>query len=232
VMLDSDLRIRRFTPPAKQTLNLIPTDVGRPISDLKLNMDIPNLEHLIREVLDTLNIKELEAQDHEGRWYATRIHPYRTTENKIDGVLITLVDVDVFKRGMEQLKTARDYADAIAETIREPLLILDADLHVRAANRAFYRTFRVSPAETEDRLIYDLGNGQWNIPALRALLEQILPGHTEFHDFVVDHTFPTVGPKRMLLNARRIDQENSRTPLIVLAIEDVTGRESHSEGAL
>jgi two-component system CheB/CheR fusion protein len=232
VMLDRDLRIRRFTPPARQTLNLIPTDVGRPISDLKLNMDIPNLEHLIREVLDTLNIKELEAQDNEGRWYATRIHPYRTTENKIDGVLITLVDIDVFKRGMEQLKTARDYADAIAETIREPLLILDEDLHVRAANRAFYRTFQVSPAETEDRLIYDLGNGQWNIPELRALLEQILPGHTEFHDFVVEHTFPTIGPKRMLLNVRRIDQENSRTPSIILAIEDVTGRESQSEGAL
>jgi two-component system CheB/CheR fusion protein len=232
VMLDRDLRIRRFTPPAKQTLNLIPTDVGRPISDLKLNMDIPNLERLIREVLDTLIIKELEAQDHEGHWYATRIHPYRTTENKIDGVLITLVDIDTLKRGMEQLKTARDYADAVVETVREPLLILDADLHVRAANRAFYRFFQVSPAETEDRLIYDLGSGQWNIPALRALLEQILSGHTEFHDFVVDHTFPTIGAKRMLLNARQVDQEKSLPPLILLALEDATGRESRSEGAL
>jgi hypothetical protein len=81
-------------------------------------------------------------------------------------------------------------------------------------------------------LIYDLGSGQWNIPALRALLEQILSGHTEFHDFVVDHTFPTIGAKRMLLNARQVDQEKSLPPLILLALEDATGRESRSEGAL
>ena len=103
-------------------------------------------------------------------------------------------------------------------------MVLDATLHVLMANRYFYECFQVTPQETEAHRLYDLGNGQWNIPALRHLLEEILPHHTAFDDFEVMHTFPHLGPKRMLLNARQIVRTHGTPPLILLAIEDITTR--------
>src|SRR3984957_20845709 len=98
----------------------------------------------------------------------------------------------------------QNYAQNIVDTVREPLLILDATLRVRSANRAFYQTFHVSPGETEGRLIYELGNGQWDIPDLRTLLEEIVPKSSVFDDFELAHTFPIIGRRASLANARRL----------------------------
>ncbi len=122
-------------------------------------------------------------------------------------------------------KTFLEIFKSALSSIREPLLVLDSDLRVLAANHAFYHTFGVKPDETEGALIYDLGNRQWDIPKLRELLEEILPQNTEFHDFEVEHDFEGLGPKIMHLNARRIYKEADQTQLILLAIEDVTERE-------
>lgn len=124
-----------------------------------------------------------------------------------------------------QMQEARDFADAIVETIREPLLVLDADLRVQRANQAFYRRFQVKPADTEHRRIFELGDGYWNIPALRTLLEELLPTNHFFTDYEVDHTFPGIGRRIMLLNAHRIDN----VPLILLAMEDITARKRVEE---
>jgi chemotaxis protein methyltransferase CheR len=113
----------------------------------------------------------------------------------------------------------------ILGSIREPLILLDRELKVVTANHTFYRTFSVKPDETEGVLIYDLGNRQWDIPRLRELLEDILPQNTSFHDFEVEHTFETIGPKIMHLNARRIYGAGDQTDMILLAIEDVTERQ-------
>jgi len=115
------------------------------------------------------------------------------------------------------------YAQDIVDTVREPLLVLDATLRVRSANRAFYDTFQVSTEETEGRLVYELGNGQWDIPALRTLLEQIVPRFTVFEDFEIEHSFPVIGRRVMLLNARKL-RAGRHDELMVLAIEDVTER--------
>lgn len=115
-------------------------------------------------------------------------------------------------------------ADCIVDTVREPMLVLSADLRVRRANRSFYRTFKVTPDETLDRLVYDLGNQQWDIPWLRKLLEEVLPQDTAFDDFEVQHDFPAIGRKYMLLNARRICGKDNQTEFILLAIEDTTER--------
>src|SRR6185369_12316015 len=112
----------------------------------------------------------------------------------------------------------------IVETVREPILVLSADLRVRRANPSFYRTFKVTPEETVDRLVYDLGNRQWDIPSLRKLLEEVLPQNTAFDDFEVEHVFPAIGRKYMLLNARRICGKDNQTEFILLAIEDTTER--------
>ncbi len=123
------------------------------------------------------------------------------------------------------------YAQDIVDTVREPLLILDETLRVRSANRAFYRTFHVSSDETEGRLIYELGNGQWDSPALRLLLEDIVPRDTVFEDFELEHTFPVIGRRVMLLNARKL-QEGQHGELLVLAMEDVTPRKRAEEALL
>ena len=125
----------------------------------------------------------------------------------------------------------QNYAQNIVDTVREPLLILDATLRVRSANRAFYQTFHVSPGETEGRLIYELGNGQWDIPDLRTLLEDIIPTSSVFDDFELEHTFPMIGRRVMLLNARKL-QTGHEGELLVLAMEDVTARKRAEEALL
>ena len=122
----------------------------------------------------------------------------------------------------------QNYAMNIVDTVREPLLILDTTLRVRSANRAFYQTFHVSSEETENRLIYELGNGQWDIPALRTLLEDVVPKSSVFNDFELEHTFPVIGRRVMLLNARKL-LAGHHGELLVLAMEDVTARKRAEE---
>ncbi len=124
---------------------------------------------------------------------------------------------------------AREYAESIVDTVREPLLVLDADLRVISASRPFYETFKVTPEETEGQLLYDLGNRQWDIPALRKLLEKILPENTSIEGYEVEHDFADIGQKTMLLNARRISLQANKTQTVLLAIEDITERKRAEE---
>lgn len=129
---------------------------------------------------------------------------------------------------IHQLEEARDYAEAIVDTMREPLVVLDEKLRVITANRSFYKIFHVNKKETEHKLIYRLGNGQWDNPKLRDLLEKILPTESFFQDFEIEHEFPEIGKRIVLLNARKIIQKNNNKPMILLAIEDVTEKK-HTE---
>ncbi len=225
VMLGPDLRIRRFNPTAQEMLNLIPGDVGRPLSDLKLPLEVDDLKGLLTEVMDNLVVKEVEVRNQQGRWYSLRLRPYRTLDQRIDGVVLALVDIDALKRSLEEVEEARNYAQGIVETLREPLLVLNGDLRVISANSAFYQFFKDVPQETENRLIYELGDHQWDIPALRNLLEEILPKDSVFQDFRVDFDFPAIGRRTMLLNARRLHRNSGREDLILLALEDITVRQ-------
>jgi signal transduction histidine kinase/DNA-binding response OmpR family regulator len=138
-------------------------------------------------------------------------------------LVLAMEDVTERRRAEADLKAIETYAQNIVETVREPLLILDSTLRVRSGNRAFYQTFKVSAEETEERLIYELGNGQWDIPALRTLLEDIIPASSVFDDFELEHDFPGLGRRVMLLNARQL-QAGHHGELLVLAMEDVTER--------
>ena len=222
VMLSPDLRIRRFTPPAEKVLNLIPADVGRPITDLKPTLAVPDLAALITTAMETLSMVEQDVQDQHGRWYGLRIRPYRTHSNQIDGAVLALLDIDDVKRSLTVAQEARDFSEAIVTTVREPLLVLTADLCVTAANRSFFEKFHVAKKETIGHHIYELGNRQWDIPRLHKLLKAILTKNIAFHDFAVDHNFPNIGQRSMLLNARRLQRAGQSAPLILLAIEDLT----------
>ena len=129
-----------------------------------------------------------------------------------------------YKNKMKELEIqdALEYTEGIINIVREPLIILYEDLSVALANRSFYQAFKAKPEETEGQHIYDLGNRQWDIPKLRELLEDILPKTTSFDNFEVEHDFPDIGKRIMLVNARRIYLKTNRRKLILLAIEDIT----------
>jgi two-component system CheB/CheR fusion protein len=229
LMVGIDLRVRRMTPVAERVLNLAPGDIGRPLGDLRLSVEIPHLETLLRDVIETLSPQEREIEARDGRWYSVRVRPYRTADNKIDGAIMSFVDIDAARRAWEQATVARDQAEAIIATVREPLVVLDADLRVVTANRSFYESFRVASPETERRSLFEIGNRQWNIPALRKLLEEVLLRGSAVSDFEVEHDFETIGRRTVLLNARRLRSSTAQSGAILLAIEDVTERRSAEE---
>lgn len=122
----------------------------------------------------------------------------------------------------ELWNVAWTYIRTVVDTLREPFLILDQDLKVLSANRTFYAVFHVTQEETEGKRVYKLGDGQWDIPKLKILLEDILPQNTFFEDFKVEHDFPKIGKKIMMLNARRIYTAGEKRPIMLLAMEDIT----------
>lgn len=222
VMVGRDLRVRRFTRAIEPMLNLIASDVGRPITDFHPQVELPDLRRLLLDAMEGGNRTPRDIRDSHGRWYSLRILPSVGPDGKTDGAVMVLIDIDAAKRG-------QDFAEAIVETVREPLVILNQHLQVVKANKTFYATFQSAQEETEGRLIYDLGNGQWNIPKLRELLENILPTHSTFRDFEVTHKFDRVGRKVMLLNASEIFNPNAQARTILLAIEDTTDRKQAEE---
>ena len=222
VMLDRELRIRMFTPVAEKVLGLRSGDVGRSVTELNLGIQVDRLQQQVEEVLDRLETKETAITTRNGSVYLMRTRPYRSVDDRIDGAVVALVDITEREATQQALEEARVYAESIVDAVREPLIVLDGNLRVVSANPAFYRTFHVERDATEGRLIYELGNGQWDIPPLRTLLEEIIPRDAKFDDFEVEHEFPEIGHRKMVLNARRIDQGAGRKQLILLAMEDVT----------
>ena len=175
VIAGSDLRIRRYTAGAERLMHVGPTDVGRRISDLTANVDVPELEKLIAEVVDTRVVQEREVRDAAGCWYSMLVRPYETAEHTCSGAVIVYQDINDRKHRAERVDAARRYADAIVETVREGLLVLDDTFRVQRANRAFYEMFQTNAAETESRSLFELGEGHWDIPPLRALREEAIP---------------------------------------------------------
>ena len=222
VMMGRNLRIRTFTPAAGQVLRLHAADIGRSISDVNLPISVPDLEALLREAIDTVSPKEREVQDRDGCWYALSIRPYQTMDHAIDGAVLMLADIDARKRSEQATIAARDYAEAIIKTVREPLVVLDERLTVVTANQAFYEFFHMTPQDTESHFVFAIGGRQWDIPALRALLDDVFAKNAAFEDFEITADFSDLGIKTLVLNARPVRGAEAR--LALLAFEDDSGR--------
>lgn len=195
VVLGVDGRIRRFTAAAGKLLGLLAGDVGRPLGQLKTAVELPETVALVAQVMRDEHAIEREVHGADGKSFQMCIHPYRTADNRIDGAVLVLFDVDELRKVQSELREERDYARAIVETVRESLLVLDGQFRVLSANAAFYATFRVAPNDTVGRVVFDLGNGQWNIPELHERLATSLAGGAEVIDFEVRHEFETLDSK-------------------------------------
>jgi two-component system, chemotaxis family, CheB/CheR fusion protein len=244
LLLGRDLTVRRFSPQAQKQFDLQTTDIDRPVGHIRHGLsrtpvfsgdaqdktetadrDSPvDLEGVCDEVIADVQEREYEVHDRTGRCYLMRVRPYMTSDNKVDGAVLVLVDIDALKRGEQAIADARDYAENTVATLREPLLVLDKDLRIESANRAFYRAFRATPQETLGKFIYELGSRQWDIPRLHELLGNVLQRNTTIEGFRVEHQFATLGPRIMLLNARRVANPRRQSKRILLAIEDITER--------
>src|SRR5215467_10117225 len=229
IFLDNELSIKRFTPEAKKVVNLIVSDIGRPLSDISSRLAYDQLIEDTREVQQTLVFKEREVQTSDGSWYFLRILPYRTAKNTIEGLVLTFLNITKTRLAEQTTEAALTYAQGVVETIDQPLLVLDKELRVVSANQAFYRIFRLTPQKVEHQIICNLGNGMFNAPRLRELLEQILPHNTPFEEFVIDQDFPPLGRKVLVLKASRLQQEATKPARILLAIEDITERQVGQE---
>ncbi|UQA62743.1 CheR family methyltransferase [Polyangium aurulentum] len=219
VMLGADLRIRRFTPMAERVLHLIPSDVGRPLSDIRSKLDEPDIASMVAEAIDGMKTVMRTVRDREGRSYSMRIRPYRTADNKIDGAVMAMLEVD--EQGRSTTEDGwHDYMDAA----HEPILVLDEALRVLRANQAFVNSFGISHETAEGQIVYELGkDGEWNIPDLRTLLEETLPRTSVLHDYRLEQDFPGLGRKAFSLNVRRVRGADGAAGRVVLAFAERTG---------
>jgi PAS domain S-box-containing protein len=229
LVLDDQLRVLSVNRAFADAFRVTPDEtVGRFIYDLgNRQWDIPRLRTLLEEVLPKDHAFHDFQVDHDFETLGRKVMLFNARRIRKPGdpselILVAIEDITELQRQEQLSREALAYADGIIATLREPFLVLDDRLKVVTTNRAFSETFRVTPRETIGRFIYDLGNHQWDIPKLRALLEEVLLQGRAFSDFQVEHAFPALGRKTMLLNARRIPTPGQASELVLLAIQDVT----------
>jgi two-component system CheB/CheR fusion protein len=216
VMVSRDLRIRRFTPMAERVLNLLPSDVGRPIGHVRPNIECPDLEDQIMRAIDAVTTVEQVVRDRQGGSYVLRIRPYKDVENRIDGAVLALFDDDQPSRERGMLQ-ARETGRAIVRTVPIPVALIDRELRVWTMNEPFAELVGIAPADGEGQLVYELGNGVRRLTDLRGPLERLLRGE-QVSEGVELRFDGTAGGRPLVANARRIDTAGSGDAVIAIAL--------------
>nr|WP_282569164.1 chemotaxis protein CheB [Aliiroseovarius sp. S1339] len=222
IFLNRDREIMRFTPTTRGLFNLISKDVGRPISDFTSKLDDPSLFDDIAKVQETLVPVKAEVQAEDGKWYNRQILPYRTQDEKIDGVVITYSDVSELKAFQHKTLTAQRFAENIVNTARAPLLALDEDLNLIQANRSFHRLFDTTDADVVGKSLFALADGQWDTAELRRHLGRVVPEGPSVEAFSLTIKVAGKGKRDLVLNAQKMANPDAAADLILLALEDVT----------
>ncbi len=230
LFLDRALNIMRYTPATRDLFNLITNDVGRPCSDITGRSDDKNLLADAKQVLKDLVPIDHEVLSDDGRWFSRRILPYRTQDGRIDGVVVTFSEVTVQKKLQQEARLAQQFAESIVDTVREPMLVLDAAFRVRRAGSSFLKMFQTTAEKIHGQSLFAVQGGQWDRPALRQLLEGILPDKTTVEAYEFQTSVAGLGDRIMLINAREIKAETDGGKLILLAVEDVTDRQRSQHG--
>ena len=225
IMVDRNMRIRRITHAAAKTLRTLPSDIGRQISDIRADINVQDLDKLIAGVIDTLVPVEVEVQDKQDHWYSLQIRPYRTLEDKIDGVVLLLSDVDGAKKISERIKRSQERLQDVLDTVREPSAALAEDMEVLYANTSFLKDFDLGREETNGKLFFRLVKGKGDMPELRTALEEVISLNIPLVNYEVKCDLPSLGPRTMMLSARRIENVHNDQPMVLVAIEDVSERQ-------
>ncbi len=226
LVLDGTLRVLMVNPAFFERFQVTPEETrGRLLYQLGNGQgDIPELRRLLEEILTQQGMVKDYRVEHAFDRIGQRVMLVNAKRmlrgGDADRILLAISDITETERLRFELEGRKEFAEKLIDSIREGLVVMDWDLRVISANLTFYETFKVDPAETEGRVIYELGNGQWDIPRLRELLSEILPKQTTFNDFEVEHHFENIGRKIMLLNARQLDH----LKFVLLAIRDVTAQ--------
>ncbi len=218
LFLDTRFAIRWFSPAMRGLFDILPTDVGRPVSHFAQKFDDGAFLMEAERVLRTLIPHQTEVRSDESRWYMRQIMPYRTEDNRIDGVVVTFIDITERKTWEEEIRQSRDFAERIIDTLQESLVVLEPDLTVRSANRSFYETFKLQRPEVEGHRLFDLGRGEWDIPELRGVLSTDLPLESLMHRIAVEQQFRDLGKRCLSINVRSLEAGR----LILLVVDDVT----------
>lgn len=222
LMLNDQLQIRQYTPHTQKLVNIRPTDVGRPITDIRLNLKLDNLEPILRDVLETLGTRELEVQDRDGRWHLLRVRPYRTSENRIEGVVLVLVDIDQLRRSQQEVKAARDLARAITESVGIPILVLNGDFRIRSASSAFRELAKRPPDDLIGRSLPDLAELLWNIRSIQPMLEELAQQTGASASVEAEHEVASPVERAFHTRARMVKVDSEE--VILFIIEDITAR--------
>ncbi len=219
LFLDAEFKIMRFTPATRELFNLISKDVGRPFSDITGKIQDPALLLDAEKVLETLKAIDAEVSGENDQWFVRRVLPYRTQDGKISGVVVTYSDISDSKAMQRQNVAEREFAQSIVNTVREPLLVLDGALKIVSASQSFHRAFATAPDSIVGKSLFDIQEGQWEVPELRTLLQNILPEKSVVESFELSLKAADREEREMVLNARMIEDGRD---LILLALEDVT----------
>ena len=221
LMLTDNFTIRQFTPPMEKLLNVRSTDIGRPIGEIRLQLSVEDIQPILRDVLETLGTRELEVQDKDGRWHLMRARPYRTSDNKIEGIVLVLVDIDQLRSSQGSLREARDFASSVVEGVPIPVVVLKKDCTVRTANTAFRSLTRMSEQAVVNQSFPDLIDRLWGVDGIRQKLDSLLVAEAgttiEF-----EHESTTLDQKVLCFTAQA--QANDGDRVILLTIEDITLR--------
>lgn len=218
VFLDRDLRIKRFTRPARSLIHLIDGDVGRPLADLASTLAHDDLTEYAERVLRDLAPVETEVQTTDGRDHLLRILPYRTADNVIDGVVVTFIDVSE----LNAAKARSELARSIVEAIRHPLLVLDRGLTVKSASSAFFTAFAVNPADVVDASLYRICERALDVPPLHLALDGLLERKKTLADLRLELTFPGLGELALILNARTLPGPQPERILLAIDVAPAT----------
>ncbi len=223
LMLTEELRIRQFTPLTQRLMNIRPSDIGRPINEIRLHLSVEELEPILLDVLETLGTRELEVQDRDGRWRLMRVRPYRTADNKIQGVVLVLLDIDDLRRSQQDLRQARDYACAVIESIKTPIVVVNLDLKIRTINSAFRILAGLPSNDLEARSFPELATMLWGMDDLRPRLSKLVEDQPELGVFEFEHEF-TQGTERRALSvwARTVHTDGEQ--VILMTLEDVSAQ--------
>lgn len=219
LMLTENLEIRQFTPPMERLLNIRAADIGRNVSEIRLQLSVENIEPILRNVLETLGTQALEVQDRDGKWHLMRVRPYRTSDNKIEGLVLILVDIDELRSSQQGLREARDFANSIVASVPVPVVVLAADRTIRTANRSFLDLTQMSDREVLGRSLPELVKMKWGIDQFREKLDALLDAEAGTV-MQFEHVSTTEDRRVLLVKGQALFNDGAR--VILLTMEDIT----------